>query len=605
MRPIRVLSLSFLLVLFTIRAEAAGGPDIESWLRRPGVKLLVIEFYATWCKPCMEAMPKWAALHRKYRRDGLRILVVATQDPKACSRSGLGYRPDGFICDSDGRIAELFGANPLPAAYLWSWQGNLLVDRSHVEDVETGIVRWMRETPRIDVQVAGLAKGSGTSERVLANMVRGRLQQQDKLTVVATEEERRQLNKLKLASLEARYDDALQCEIGKDLSANSLLEVFISGKRRSKKLQLTLLSAERGCLVSSATVDWYPKKPAVSVAEAVSGLMQKVVRKTQLPWAKSTPKASGSLGFGKGLGTLGAVPTLGTFRGTVPRTSLSEMDVTFLETLQAAKRTEKRSDASASQKAEAWAKVARYKGTNPLRAEAKKRAKEWQDVAKAEAERKAQLERVRRQYEADKTKLSKLLALDDDVLPPAQKRAAKEEFDKAYAPWIDALGPRFYSFSGVAENLPISKLKGWKQCYVESYGKYGRPLSEILSKCSGPRLLIGCRKNGSSVLQVAAQAPREDVLHDTGASNSATHLANGVQWYFHRDGSSAWGFAPPGVTTNRGQCDQKKERLSQRLCWHVRNGNIGYSKGGGYNCGRDTFLGSKHTHERMIFHQVE
>ncbi|MBI4818084.1 MAG: hypothetical protein HY791_17615 [Deltaproteobacteria bacterium] len=54
--------------LLTSSSALAAGLDVDGWLEKPGVKLLAVEFYATWCKPCMEAVPKWKALHEKYRK---------------------------------------------------------------------------------------------------------------------------------------------------------------------------------------------------------------------------------------------------------------------------------------------------------------------------------------------------------------------------------------------------------------------------------------------------------------------------------------------------------------------------------------------------------
>ena len=63
-------------------AHADDTLDVQSWLNRPGVRLLAVEFYATWCKPCMKAVPRWKALHEKYADEGLRLVVVATRDPR-------------------------------------------------------------------------------------------------------------------------------------------------------------------------------------------------------------------------------------------------------------------------------------------------------------------------------------------------------------------------------------------------------------------------------------------------------------------------------------------------------------------------------------------
>ena len=70
-----------LLALTPARPAAAGDRlDLRGWLDRPGAKLVVVEFYATWCKPCMAAVPKWSKLHERYRPKGLRLVVVNTRD---------------------------------------------------------------------------------------------------------------------------------------------------------------------------------------------------------------------------------------------------------------------------------------------------------------------------------------------------------------------------------------------------------------------------------------------------------------------------------------------------------------------------------------------
>src|SRR5215470_4868126 len=101
--PLGVPTLLFALLL-ALPARASGF-DLDAELKRPGVKLVALEFYATWCKPCMEAVPKWKALHERYQRDGLRLVVVSTRDPGG-GCTNLPWLPDAVICDDDGRLAD-------------------------------------------------------------------------------------------------------------------------------------------------------------------------------------------------------------------------------------------------------------------------------------------------------------------------------------------------------------------------------------------------------------------------------------------------------------------------------------------------------------------
>jgi len=118
-----------------VSSRAGDGLDVRAWLQRPGVRLLAVEFYATWCKPCMKAVPRWRELHERYRDQGLRLVVVATRDPSGqCVNPG--WNPDDIICDTEGNLANAMRVgDALPAAFLWSWRGHLLVRRGHVSEV--------------------------------------------------------------------------------------------------------------------------------------------------------------------------------------------------------------------------------------------------------------------------------------------------------------------------------------------------------------------------------------------------------------------------------------------------------------------------------------
>jgi hypothetical protein len=159
------------------------------------------------------------------------------------------------------------------------------------------------------------------------------------------------------------------------------------------------------------------------------------------------------------------------------------------------------------------------------------------------------------------------------------------------------------TFSGIAQNLKIASLAGWSQCYQDSYGT-SSSLASIQQTCSGSQLMLACRQKGSDTLQLAAHAPRADVLFDTGPAN-VTHAANGVGWYFDATGSSSsWGFAPQGDEVSRNSCDTQDSSINGvgvdgqlRLCWHTDGGSIQ----GGWRCGRNDNLNGSFAFERLVF----
>ena len=159
--------------------------DIQAELSHPGVKLVVVEFYASWCKPCMEAVPEWKKLHRKYKKSGLRFIVVSA-DEGVCSKAD--WSPDESLCDADGVLQRKFEVANLPTSLLFSWEGNIAMRSHRVEPVEEAIRSYLRDTTyKIkvdDPEVFGDKYAIGSNPSWVRDDVVARLQQRSKFDVV-------------------------------------------------------------------------------------------------------------------------------------------------------------------------------------------------------------------------------------------------------------------------------------------------------------------------------------------------------------------------------------------------------------------------------------
>lgn len=94
-------------------------------LRRGGAPLLV-NFFASWCVPCVIEHPQFMTLSR----EGVRILAVAYRDKPADSARFLAQRGNpfaGVVMDPEGRASQEWGLYGVPETYL--------VDAA-------GLVRW-------------------------------------------------------------------------------------------------------------------------------------------------------------------------------------------------------------------------------------------------------------------------------------------------------------------------------------------------------------------------------------------------------------------------------------------------------------------------------
>ena len=107
---IRRLIFTLLTLMIPAAAQASTVLDVESMLARPGVRLVVVEFYATWCKPCMDAIPRWDALHKKYYDEGQAHRGQYPR-PEWSLADSPGWTPDDMVCDIDGRLAKRMGDN--------------------------------------------------------------------------------------------------------------------------------------------------------------------------------------------------------------------------------------------------------------------------------------------------------------------------------------------------------------------------------------------------------------------------------------------------------------------------------------------------------------
>ena len=263
--------IAFAALILPRSVRASEDLDVAKVLARPGVRLVAVEFYATWCEPCMKAMPRWKALKEKYFKDGLRVVVVNTLDPDGGCRS-LGWVPDESVCDLEGQVNEALRiGGKLPAAFLWSWQGNLLVQAGHIDEVERAIDKYLAEAPRVSVDV-----GEGVPS-TLATAVREAILDSGKVQVLAGAEERKAIEDAKRQQQNPRFEEKYACELGKELPPNSLLKIARVAQGKSSFLNVGLYDLVGGCQQAQASATWEGDEKTIA-REAVGKLLQKLER---------------------------------------------------------------------------------------------------------------------------------------------------------------------------------------------------------------------------------------------------------------------------------------------------------------------------------------
>jgi cytochrome c biogenesis protein CcmG/thiol:disulfide interchange protein DsbE len=88
-------------------------------------KVVVLDFWASWCGPCREAIPALAALDRRMRGRGVAVIGVLTEDTAlddaASMAAALGARYPTVI--DDGRVSKRYGVSSYPTLVLVDQEG--------------------------------------------------------------------------------------------------------------------------------------------------------------------------------------------------------------------------------------------------------------------------------------------------------------------------------------------------------------------------------------------------------------------------------------------------------------------------------------------------
>jgi thiol-disulfide isomerase/thioredoxin len=91
-------------------------------------KVVVVDFWATWCPPCRKEIPEYVALQEKYRSRGLVILGLSLDEapPAEVKAFGEQFKVNYPLVMADADTAEAFGGiEGLPTAFVIDRDGNI------------------------------------------------------------------------------------------------------------------------------------------------------------------------------------------------------------------------------------------------------------------------------------------------------------------------------------------------------------------------------------------------------------------------------------------------------------------------------------------------
>lgn len=117
-------------------------------------KVLLLDFWATWCQPCKASFPRVEAIYRKHGASGLEVVAVNEDEEVNAVPAFLAETPVTFTIayDDEGKAAGSFGVQSMPSSYLVDRKGIVRYAHSgyHPDDaaqVEAEIEELLAESP--------------------------------------------------------------------------------------------------------------------------------------------------------------------------------------------------------------------------------------------------------------------------------------------------------------------------------------------------------------------------------------------------------------------------------------------------------------------------
>lgn len=109
---------------FTLPDLEGNSHSLEDYQGRP----VIINYWATWCKPCEAEMPALQAVYEKYQDDGLVILAINTTEPPQVITPFVEERGLTFpiLLDERSTTAGEYDVGGYPTTYFIDKNGKIL-----------------------------------------------------------------------------------------------------------------------------------------------------------------------------------------------------------------------------------------------------------------------------------------------------------------------------------------------------------------------------------------------------------------------------------------------------------------------------------------------
>lgn len=96
-------------------------------------KVVLLNFWATWCTPCKKELPYFQQFYTKYKKDGFVVIGISTDSGASVAQVGPTVRRSGYsfpiLLDTEGKVSGLYNPKQrMPFSALIDRKGQLRLE---------------------------------------------------------------------------------------------------------------------------------------------------------------------------------------------------------------------------------------------------------------------------------------------------------------------------------------------------------------------------------------------------------------------------------------------------------------------------------------------